>query len=227
MPQGRLMDWPCFLLESPMSTPPEQALDHQHPDWWNQRYANRDTPWDLGNPTPILESLLTAMGLKAGPGLQSALIVGAGRGHDARLLAERGFEVLVVDFAPLALQAASDNLQGLSVKFLEADLFELPRLLAGQTVDVLVEHTCFCAIDPSRRNDYARVASELVRPGGLLVGVFFEFERPTGPPFGGHRQEYRETFSPYFEIQRLELASVGHEKRAASPELEALFVRKS
>ena len=170
---------------------------------------------------------MNSMALHAGPGLKSALVVGAGRGHDARLLAERGFEVLVVDFAPLALQAASDNLQGLPVRFMQADIFDLPTLLAGQTVDVLVEHTCFCAIDPSRRADYARVASELVRPGGLLVGVFFEFERPTGPPFGGHRDEYRQVFSPYFEIQRLALTSVSHEKRAGSPELEAIFVRNA
>src|SRR6476661_8739482 len=45
--------------------------------------------------------------------------------------------------------------QGLQAKLEQADLFELDMRWRG-AFDLVVEHTCFCAIDPARRAEYVR-----------------------------------------------------------------------
>jgi hypothetical protein len=50
--------------------------------------------------------------------------------------------------------------------------------------DYLLEYTCFCAIDPARRSQYAALAARLLKPGGLYIGFAFPIgHRPGGPPF--------------------------------------------
>ena len=191
-------------------------------EFWNRRYAEGDTPWDLGQPSPVLQGLLEGLERLPGP----ALVLGAGRGHDARLLVEAGVPVTLVDFAPLALEAAAAGLPASSVELMAADLFDLPGIWPERRFDLLIEHTCFCAIDPSRRAEYAQVAAHLVAPGGLLVGVFYEFDRPDGPPFGSNRDEIRRLFEGAFTIHRLELSTRSIERRQGM-ELEAIFERRT
>ena len=87
-----------------------------------------------------------------------------------------------------------------------------PAEREGRRASAIWEHTCFCAIDPSRRDDYARSASEVLAPGGVLAGVFFlnpwdegeEHMGPhgpggLGPPFGASQEAIDACFSPWFE----------------------------
>lgn len=62
----------------------------------------------------------------------------------------------------------------------------------------MIEQTFFCAIDPSRREEYAKQMARLLKPTGELFGVLFDRDFEQSPPFGGSAQEYRETFAPYF-----------------------------
>ena len=64
--------------------------------------------------------------------------------------------------------------------------------------DLIIEQTLFCAIDPILRLKYAKKISELLKPGGKLVGVLFNRNFESGPPFGGNKEEYLEYFSKYF-----------------------------
>ncbi|WP_435931683.1 hypothetical protein ACSF86_10530 [Moraxella bovoculi] len=61
-----------------------------------------------------------------------------------------------------------------------------------------------CAIDPSRRDEYARQVHRLLRDKGRLAGVLFDCEFQSSPPFGGSMAEYRALFEPYFGIQTME-----------------------
>ncbi len=53
--------------------------------------------------------------------------------------------------------------------------------------DVVLEHTCFSGLHPSLRADYRRDIDLSLRPGGLLIGVWFinpDLDRgEEGPPF--------------------------------------------
>jgi methyl halide transferase len=65
---------------------------------------------------------------------------------------------------------------------------------------LIVEQTFFCALDPQLRPQYPKQATTLLRKGGTLSGVLFEFPlTEKGPPFGGHRTEYYNHLAPHFE----------------------------
>ena len=50
--------------------------------------------------------------------------------------------------------------------------------------DYVLEYTCFCAIDPPRRAEYADLVGRLLKPGGTFIALLFPiWERRGGPPF--------------------------------------------
>ncbi|MBI4616089.1 MAG: methyltransferase domain-containing protein [Planctomycetes bacterium] len=180
------------------------------PEGWGSRYRAEDTPWDLGRPAPGLLSLLDEGVLAP----CRVLVPGCGRGHDALLLADRGFDVVALDYAPEAIRLAEDlaATRGESrVRFLVQDFlcFE-----AAEPFDLLWEHTCFPALHSSLRQGYARAIARLVRPGGILAGVFFVGSSPGGPPFEATTEEIEALLSPAFEKLAWEPARVrGHTRR--------------
>lgn len=186
------------LSKAMTQTPPNLT-----PDAWEQRYQDGTTRWDLGQPAPAFVTLLDSADAPE-PG--SAIVLGAGRGHDALLFAERGFDVVGVDFAPSAIlaatKAARDRNLLTQAQFIQRDIFTLEDDLAHQ-FDYVVEHTCFCAIAPALRPEYVQLVKTLLKPTGEFLGLFFTHDRPGGPPYGSTAAEIRELFSPEFEIKSL------------------------
>ena len=113
-------------------------------------------------------------------------VPGCGRGHDARFLAARGYDVVGFDFSPAAITAARALAprDRVDVAFEQRDIFTLGRDYA-HAFDGVWEYTCFCAIDPARRDAYVRTVAAIVRPGGWLLACFFPMRRGqrAGPPF--------------------------------------------
>lgn len=163
---------------------------------WNQRYLEGDTPWDKGAAHPVLRDRL-AMGALGG----RVLVPGCGSGHDVRALARAGLEVVGLDVAPRAVEkAGSFDSAGAEVYRL-ADLFDLPPDLLG-AFDGVFEHTCFCAIDPSRRPDYVEAMASALRRGGRLLAVFYADpgNDDEGPPFGCTPAELDALFGASFRV---------------------------
>ena len=152
----------------------------------------------------------------------SVLVPGAGRGHEARALAKLGFRVTAVDFAEEAVKAMRKA--GPPVEAVQADLFDLPRTYPGR-FDALFEHTCFCAIDPARRAEYAEVAWQVLKPSGLALGVFYHHGREGGPPFDVGEEEIRRLFARRFELTRLTVAKDSFPEREGK-EMEFVFRRR-
>ena len=181
------------------------------PSFWEERYRAGQSGWDIGRPAPPFENLLRAPD-RPTPGRLAAL--GCGRGHDALLFARHGFSVTGFDFAPSAVQDARSAAarSGIAAEFVQADLFTLPTTYAGR-FDYVLEHTCFCAIDPARRGEYVDVVRRLLRPGGELIALFFTHGQPGGPPFTTDVDEIRRLFGSVFTIERLEPARDSIESR--------------
>jgi len=163
---------------------------------WNRRYAENDTPWDKGAAHPVLRDMLTHGALGG-----RVLVPGCGTGHDVRELAQRGLSVTGLDVAPLALAGARDYDK------IADEIYELGDFFAfasGQRepFDGLFEHTCFCAIDPLRRADYAAAAAAALKPGGRLLAVFFTDpdHDGEGPPHGCTRGELDGLFGGKFRL---------------------------
>lgn len=156
---------------------------------WDQRYRDGRDGWELGRPSPPLETFLRG-DPKAPQPPGRVLVPGCGRGHEAALLAELGFAVVGLDFSSEAL-AEARRLHGAeraSLRWLQADLFDGQALAAAgltpASLDGVLEHTCFCAIDPAQRPAYLARVQQLLAPGGWLLGLFWCHARPGGPPWG-------------------------------------------
>jgi SAM-dependent methyltransferase len=165
---------------------------------WQRRYEENDTPWDKGAPAPVLVEYL-----RRGPIVGRVLVPGCGKGHEVRALGDQtGASVMGLDLSPSALRVARDLAVeaglGARVKFVEADFFELPADLK-ETFDWLVEHTCFCAIEPARRSAYVESATAALAAGGKIFGIFYlNPDTEEGPPFAVSEKELSGLFDPHF-----------------------------
>lgn len=151
------------------------------PEFWQSIYQAGTTHWDLGGYTPVFCNLAESGVYTPG----KMIVLGAGRGYDARLFARHGFTVTAVDFASEAVRDMQMMAEpDAPVAAIRADIFKLPSFFKG-AFDYVLEYVTYCAIDPSRRADYADVVADLLAPGGRFIGLIFPIEeRPGGPPFG-------------------------------------------
>lgn len=164
-------------------------------NYWEQRYQVKSDKWDLGQAAPPLINLLESSALTIG----KVAVIGCGRGHDALLFAKYGFDVTGFDFSKTAIADATTqaNEMGLTAQFLQRDIFELDREFLSE-FDYVVEHTCFCAIAPSQREDYVKLVHSILKPQGELIALFWAHNRTGGPPFGSSLGEIDKLFSPRF-----------------------------
>lgn len=167
-------------------------------NYWNNRYNDNQTGWDIGGPsTPLVEYLdqLQDKELKI-------LFPGAGHAYDAEYAFNHGFKhVYVADFA----QTAADNFFERVPTFPKAQFIVGDFFKMQDSFDIIVEQTFFCAINPELRSEYTQKMYELLPHNGKLAGVLFSFPlTEKGPPYGGSEDEYRSNFSRYFKIQTLE-----------------------
>ncbi len=203
----------------------EEDLGHGK-EYWEKRFHEGDTPWDLGEATPLLHEALEF--LQSMPGYSSelgsvksanVLCAGAGRGWDALELVRHGFDVVAVEWAGSAVdslrkrhrslrerhRALGPNLNG-SLSIIEGDFFKIE---AGQ-VDIAFEHTFFCALDPDCRSNYVDVMSRWLKPKGVLLGNFFIDSGGNGgqndrcePPFFITKEEVQMLFAHKFNMLSL------------------------
>jgi len=158
---------------------------------WEADYTRHTDGWDLGGPTPVFKHLLSSRRFKPG----RMIVLGAGRGHDAREFARHGFQVIAVDFASQAVQEMRRLADPAApVEILQHDIFTLPESL-NNTFDYLLEYTCFCAIDPNRRTEYADLVTRLLKSHGLYIDLAFPLDgRKGGPPFAVTEEEIFDLF---------------------------------
>ena len=156
--------------------------DVNSPLKWDADYERRTDGWDLGGPTPVFKRLTLAASQQLAPGRM--IVLCAGRGHDAREFARCGFQVTAVDFASQAVR----EMQRLAspeapVDILQHDMFTLPDTF-NHSFDYVLEYTCYCAIDPKRRIEYADLVTRLLKPNGIYIDLAFPLDgRKGGPPF--------------------------------------------
>jgi methyl halide transferase len=164
--------------------------------YWDEKYKRSETPWDLNSPTPLFMEILK--NLPRG----KMLIPGCGKGFDAIAASNEGFEVTAVDFAPSAIQAAEAmaEKQNANVKFAAADFFHLEEEYFN-SYDYVYDYTSYCAINPTRRKEYAEIISRCLKPGGKLIALLFPVDgREGGPPFNVDVIEFYKLFSSFLKL---------------------------
>jgi SAM-dependent methyltransferase len=178
--------------------------------YWNRRYLNDQSQWDLGAVSTPLKNYFDTLSDKK----LTILIPGAGNAYEAEYLAEKGFEnVFVCDFAEEPLKNLANRTKKIDPKHLiKGDFFEMDEKI--HSYDLIVEQTFFCALDPKLRANYFKKMLQLLKPKGKLVGLLFDCEFENSPPFGGNKEEYLGYIGSEFEILHLEKCWDSIEPRA-------------
>lgn len=154
-------------------------------EFWEQRFAAGETPWDRGEANPQLDAWLASGALKP----CRILVPGCGSGYEVAVLAKAGFEVTALDYAPEAIGRTRKQLDaaGLKATVIEADALAWQP---GKPFDAIYEQTCLCALYPDQWRDYADQLHRWLAPGGKLFALFVQFLRPgaaegkiEGPPY--------------------------------------------
>ena len=168
--------------------------------YWEERYRAHDTGWDVGGISTPLKAYADSLTARD----QKILIPGAGNGHEAIYLHQKGFQqVFVLDWSSSAL----DNIKERCPSFPEEHLICSDFFQHQDQYDLILEQTFFCALTPNLRRDYAAHMSELLKPKGRLVGLLFDAPlNKDVPPFGGSKEEYLEYFRPFFALDTFEAA---------------------
>ncbi|MZH02594.1 MAG: methyltransferase domain-containing protein [Nitrospinae bacterium] len=180
------------------------------PQDWQDHYESNDLGWDLGQVAPPFVKLWEEGKLPMG----NVLVPGCGRGHEVVFLAENGFEVTAVDFSRGAVTYLERALEerNLNGRVLHQDFFGMDNSHDG-IYDLVLEQTFFCAISPRKRQDYVQNVTRLLKPRGILVGLFYHTDKEGGPPYNTTREDIERIFSVNFEIQELDKTSLSHEQR--------------
>ncbi len=179
-------------------------LDHT---FWKEKYKDEKTGWDIGYPSTPIQNYIEQLTDKE----LSILIPGCGNGYEAELLHKLGFKnVTILDIVKQPLANFSERVPSFPKKHLiHADFFNHQK-----QYDLIIEQTFFCALNPTFRKRYVEQMHQLLNDNGKLVGLLFNFPLTNqGPPFGGSKQEYIDTFSKYFNLKILEKSYNSIEER--------------
>jgi hypothetical protein len=173
-------------MSSGIAEQPEQTSST---DWERHFQAGR-VPWERAEPNPAF--LAWRAGGVLTPG--RVLVPCAGRSPEPRLLAEAGFELVVVDLAPSAIDAQTSLLAGLPAQLVCADLYAWEP--EGR-FDYIYDQTCLCALPPASLPAYEERLATWLAPGGTLLMLFMQTGKPGGPPFDCPIDQMRGLFGAY------------------------------
>ena len=115
------------------------------------------------------------------------LVPGCGSGYEVQAFAERGHEVLGIDFSDEVAKRSHVR---------RADFFQLDE----PPFDLVYERTFLCALPRRLWDDWGRKIAALVRPGGRLAGFFYLNDNERGPPFGIDLARLEELRGRNFEL---------------------------
>ncbi len=183
------------------------------PEYWEDSYQSGEMGWDLGSSTPIFNQWI-----KKCKEPLSICILGAGNGWDAINIANRGHFVTAVDFAKTAVRnmkiSAKEN--ALDIDIINMNIFDLNKVYTNH-FDVVLEYTCFCAIDPNKRQDYLKIVHHILKFNGELVALLFPIDKHLsdgGPPFAVRLKPTIKLISKYLTLIKKEIPSLSVKPRA-------------
>jgi SAM-dependent methyltransferase len=134
---------------------------------WDEYYQKGEVFWDRGAAAPALKKYLERQAVRG-----RALVPGCGRGHEVAMALEHGLDALGLDIAPTGVGEARARYPQFADRFVTGDLFAPPANLRD-AFDLVLEHTCLSALPTTMRADYRRGIDLTLRPGGLLIGIWF------------------------------------------------------
>ncbi len=182
--------------------------------WLYDLMYRRGAPWEIGPREELVG--LVERGDLAPDDLPRAADLGCGSGANAVFLAEHGFDVVGVDFSPVALDKARAAAAAAGVadrcRFVEADLTSGIADIVG-TVDLVVDYGTLDDLRGAGRAAMAAGIKVVVRPGSRFLLWCFHGPRSDLPWISFHGAsrmapglepgEEERLFGDRFTIERL------------------------
>lgn len=183
---------------------------------WKARWDAGQIGFHLGRPHPALERHI---GLFSGA--TSVLVPLAGKTADLDRLADVVPEVIANEFVEAAARAyfaerelePRERAQGTTLilqhgqtTYLVDDFFALVPPPPEERMGAIFDRAALVAIDPETRGRYVEVLASMLRPGGLVLLICFEFDQTkiAGPPFSIPEAEVHALFDGRFDVELLE-----------------------
>jgi len=167
------------------------------PSYWDERYQNNETGWDMKQVSPPLKGYIDSLKNKN----IRIVIPGCGNAYEAEYLLGNGFKnVTLIDFSKVATERLKEKYKDKPIRIVNENFFD-----HNGKYDLILEQTFFCALEPSLRKKYVKKCYELLNDEGIIAGVFFNKKfAPFEPPFIATDEEYRELFQSKFTFLKFE-----------------------
>ncbi len=177
--------------------------------WFERLYLAHEggaavVPWDRGAPHPLLVEWVRHKDLD-GAG-RRAVVIGAGLGEDAELVARAGFYTVAFDVAETAIRTARKRFPDSTVDYVVANLLDPPAEW-HQAFDLVVESLTVQSIPRTLRERATVEVGRLVAPGGTLLvhaGAQRDDDFDSGPPWPLTRAEIEAFGTGGLRVVRIE-----------------------
>ncbi|KDO51607.1 hypothetical protein CISIN_1g024021mg [Citrus sinensis] len=159
----------------------QQLMHIESSGGWEKCWEEGLTPWDIGQPAPIIVHLHQSGALPKG----RALVPGCGTGYDVVAMASPERYVVGLEISDIAIKKAEELSSSLPnakfVSFLKADFF---TWCPTELFDLIFDYTFFCAIEPEMRAAWAQKIKDFLKPDGELITLMFPIsDHVGGPPY--------------------------------------------
>lgn len=165
-------------------------------DYWAKRWTEGQIGFHEGLPNDLLGTHMERLETKTPLRI---LVPLAGKAVDLRWLADRGHEVVGVEFVPeaitsffaeLGVEPVKTQLGGLpassgkGVTLVGADMFHVTAAALG-TFDLIYDRAALVALEPATCARYVSVLESLLGPGGevFLIAFAYDQSKAPGPPW--------------------------------------------
>lgn len=166
------------------------SRDPRDPRFWDERFAQRFTPWDRGGVPEQLRALIAASAPR------TTLIPGCGTGYELAALCEAGWDATAIDFSPVAVAQARTAVGPWAGHIVEADFF---AYAPARPLELIYERAFLCAMPRAMWPQVVARWTDLLPAGALLAGYFFFDDARKGPPFGIDRATLDALLLPFFD----------------------------
>ena len=166
---------------------------------FNASYLEGRAPWDIGRAQAEFVRLAEAGKIRG-----RVVDLGCGSGENALHLAERGFEVWGVDFAPAAIDIARRKAEErrIDAQFVVADVLDLNAY--ADRFDTAIDSGCFHVLNDQERARYVRSVRGALRPAGrLFLACFSERQPGAWGPRRVTQAELRDAFSKGWRVDSI------------------------
>ena len=158
--------------------------------FWQDNFSRGTTPWDRGAASPQLAAWLDGGALDAATLDGTIAVPGCGSGHEVLALAQRGFDVVGIDYADAACAATRARLAAGGFAHARVERADVLEWQPPQPLAAVYEQTCLCALHPDHWVRYAQALHGWLRPGGRMFVLAMQVVRPgaaegrvEGPPY--------------------------------------------